>query len=235
MLCHWIRGTGPFQVGGYRGKPARAFEQGVAKTLLGGERYDPYGWSGKLGEYAAQTLLQETTDVTHVEPQYHIRGKLYIPDLETKDGVYEIKSGAWSAPAGAAGITRCLGMAYRYAPLVQAAGKPLYIVPMARLEHDMRDTVFSKDLDELQQEQLEFWRTQGITFLPGSSLLSPRPAVNSQFRCIQYAETKHPCVSSGTRSDTSTAPENGTHVPCTAPDHHSGCWVVVVSSPDATK
>ena len=58
----------------------------------------------------------------------------YLPDWETDDAIWEVKTRNWNTP-GTAG-EKVLGVPYKYSDIPRLYGKPLKIVLVAYQEHE---------------------------------------------------------------------------------------------------
>ena len=122
-------------------------------------------WSNSFGEELVKTILQ-CLEKDPFRPK-KIHG--VIPDLETKDALYEIKTRNWTT-SGTAG-EKILAAPYKYKSISRLTGKKIFIVLVGFQEYEAIHSfkLFEKDQETLEYKQLcDQWN---IEFIKCSDLI----------------------------------------------------------------
>jgi hypothetical protein len=84
----------------------------------------------------------------------------FKPDFETKDAIYEIKTGTYKTSGTA--HEKILGVAFKYCEIPKLYGKPLYIVCIGRAEKFMRNFLAKESIQKTKF--IEFINSNKIHF-----------------------------------------------------------------------
>lgn len=125
-------------------------------------------WSSLIGE----KLVFETLRKFKQKPQKPIKKLCYVPDIETKDYIYEVKTRNWNT-TGTAG-EKVFGTPMKYAEIPRLYNKPLRIVCVAFQEYEMeygKTPILGDKVRESHQKFLDFYKENNITFIKFSDLL----------------------------------------------------------------
>ena len=95
-----------------------------------------------------------------------------IPDIETYDAIYEVKTRNWTT-SGTAG-EKTLGCPFKYAKVPRLYNKPLKIVLVAYQEYECCNgssiSIFG-NIDEEKRSFLQFYKDKNIEFIKFSDLI----------------------------------------------------------------
>lgn len=141
------------------------------KGFYGKTKTETVMWSSKVGECLVRILLENKgINVWKPIKKTDTDGCGLLPDLETKDFVYEIKTRNYCT-GGTAG-EKVLGAPYKYCNVPTLYGKPLVIVLVGYQEQEYKKLLLDTALSEKRKKMLNFWKDEyQITFIGASSLL----------------------------------------------------------------
>jgi len=125
-----------------------------------------YNWSGILGECLVKSLLEKNGYNVYSPSKINN----YIPDLETDDFIYEIKTRKYTS-TGSVG-EKILGVPYKYSDIPILYKKPLKIVLVGYQEYEAinKFNLFNP-ISKNKQKLNNIWKDMGIEFVKGSELL----------------------------------------------------------------
>jgi hypothetical protein len=128
-------------------------------------------WTTNVGE----SLVYEVLKKNGKNPRRPKKIKSYLPDWETDDYIYEVKTRTWTTP-GTAG-EKVLGAHLKYSEVPKLYGKPLRIVCVAYQEYELRHgnesmRILGDDVPDTKREFLDFARERNIEYVGFSDLES---------------------------------------------------------------
>ncbi len=126
-------------------------------------------WSALLGEKIVFEVLKKLGK----KPKKPVKKLCYVPDIETEDCIYEVKTRNWNT-SGTAG-EKVFGTPLKYAEIPRLYGKPLKIVCVAFQEHEMehgKTPIFGEKVRENHKKFIDFYKANNIEFIKFSELLS---------------------------------------------------------------
>lgn len=151
---------------GYSKKMLNTLEKKWGNKMINST--DNNQWTTKLGE----NLVKDTLILNGEKVWKPKKINGYLPDLETNDYIYEVKTRNWTT-SGTAG-EKVLGVPYKYSDIPRLYKKPLRIVCVAYQEHELtfsNTKIFGKDISPEKLRILKFWKKMEIEFIPFSSLI----------------------------------------------------------------
>jgi hypothetical protein len=124
-------------------------------------------WSNNLGETIVKNILLELK--LPVKKPKKKNG--FIPDLETNDTIYEVKTRNYTT-SGTAG-EKILGCPLKYIDVPKIFNKPLKIVLVAYQEYEAINNfkLFDKEMSSEKKEILDLYKKFNIEFVKCSDLL----------------------------------------------------------------
>lgn len=124
-------------------------------------------WTTRLGE----DLVRDTLKELGKNPRKPKSIGGYLPDWETDDAIWEVKTRSWTV-SGTAG-EKVLGTMFKYAQVPELYGKPLKIVCVAYQEWELSHgtTRIFGDVCVQQRKMLETAKTNGIEYVKFSELV----------------------------------------------------------------
>ena len=128
-------------------------------------------WTSKLGEYIVKIEL-ENKGCRVIKPR---KINKYMPDLETENFIYEVKTRNWNTK-GTAG-EKVFGVPYKYSDIPRLYSKPLRIVCVAYQEYELtygNSNVFGGSMSEEKKELLKYWKERNIEFIPFSKIIDDK-------------------------------------------------------------
>ena len=147
-------------------KSANVLEKAWGNMIIGATNNNQ--WTTKLGENLVKDVLTyyHGKSVTRPEKKSH-----YIPDWETEDAIWEVKTRNWTTQ-GTAG-EKVFGVPYKYSDIPDLYGKPLKIVCVAYQEWELTygNTRVFGDVSDKKKDMLEYWRDRQIEFVKFSDLV----------------------------------------------------------------
>ena len=118
-------------------------------------------WTTRLG----QSIVFECLDQLGENPKIPLKKKYYVPDIETDDFIYEVKTRSWTT-SGTAG-EKVYGTPLKYAEIPILYEKPLIIICVAYQEYEMlygKTPIFGPNIRNKQQMFIEFYKQNDIYF-----------------------------------------------------------------------
>lgn len=118
-------------------------------------------WTTRLG----QSVVFECLDRLGENPKIPLKKKSYIPDIETDDFIYEVKTRSWTT-SGTAG-EKVYGTPLKYAEIPILYEKPLIIICVAYQEYEMlygKTPIFGPNIRNKQQKFIDFYKRNDIYF-----------------------------------------------------------------------
>lgn len=151
---------------------SRKYERDFGNNLL--KKYfevnsETAQWTTTVGQMAVKLLLEERGENVWL-PE---KKDNCVPDLETNDCVYEVKSRTYTTQ-GTAG-EKIFGPLWKYAEIPRLYNKPLKIVLVGYQEYEAihKFKLFDSDLPEEKRRILEFFKDEmKIEYIKGSSLIN---------------------------------------------------------------
>ena len=151
---------------------SRKYERDFGNSLL--KKYfevnsETAQWTTTIGQMAVKLLLEERGENVWLPEK---KGNC-VPDLETNDCVYEVKSRTYTTQ-GTAG-EKIFGPLWKYAEIPRLYNKPLKIVLIGYQEYEAihKFKLFDSDLPEEKRRILEFFKDEmKIEYIKGSSLIN---------------------------------------------------------------
>jgi hypothetical protein len=152
-------------VGMVRAK-AKASEKEWGNKMIGQKGNG--NWTTRLGE----DLVRDTLKELGKNPRKPKSIGGYLPDWETDDAIWEVKTRSWTV-SGTAG-EKVLGTMFKYAQVPELYGKPLRIVCVAYQEWELGHgtTRIFGDVCAQQRRMLEVAKENGIEYLKFSDLVA---------------------------------------------------------------
>ena len=125
-------------------------------------------WTTKLGEeLVKQIFILKGNKVWRPEKKQH-----YIPDLETKDYIIEVKTISWTT-TGTAG-EKVFGTPFKYAEIPILYNKPLLIICVGYQEYEFiygNTPIFGKNVRIQQKKFIDFYKDNNIKYIQFSKLV----------------------------------------------------------------
>ena len=151
---------------------SRKYEKNFGNTLL--KKYfevnkETAQWTTTVGQMAVKLLLEERGENVWLPEK---KGNC-VPDLETDDCVYEVKSRTYTTQ-GTAG-EKIFGPLWKYAEVPRLYNKPLKIVLVGYQEYEAiyKFKLFDSDMPNEKRKILDFFKNEmRIEYIKGSSLLN---------------------------------------------------------------
>jgi hypothetical protein len=134
-------------------------EKKWGNTIIGDNHNNQ--WTTKLG----QALVFECLEQLGENPRMPKKKNHYLPDIETDDFIYEVKTRSWTT-SGTAG-EKVYGTPLKYAEIPLLYGKPLIIVCVAYQEYELlfgNTPIFGEHVRDMQEEFLDFYKQHNIEF-----------------------------------------------------------------------
>ena len=132
-------------------------------------------WTNEYGEAIVRFLLEKLDyKVNKNKSKIKVGNNTFIPDIETDDAIWEVKTRNWTT-AGTAG-EKVLGTPVKYSDLPTITNKPLYIVTVAYQEYEC-DKYFNLFLNENddrlanKRKILDIFNSLNIYYIRCSDLL----------------------------------------------------------------
>lgn len=152
-------------VGMVRAK-AKASEKEWGNKMIGQKGNG--NWTTRLGE----DLVRDTLKELGKNPRKPKSIGGYLPDWETDDAIWEVKTRSWTV-SGTAG-EKVLGTMFKYAQVPELYGKPLRIVCVAYQEWELGHgaTRIFGDVCPQQRRMLEVAKENGIEYVKFSELVA---------------------------------------------------------------
>tara|TARA_B110000285_G_scaffold36838_2_gene39919 strand:- start:1508 stop:2074 length:567 start_codon:yes stop_codon:yes gene_type:complete len=124
-------------------------------------------WTTKLGE----GLVYDVLKLLGKNPHRPSKKGGYLPDWETDDAIWEVKTRNWTT-SGTAG-EKVLGTMYKYSDIPRLYGKPLKIVCVAYQEWELSEgnTRVFGDVSEDKQKILTLVKSMNIEYLKFNDLI----------------------------------------------------------------
>lgn len=125
-------------------------------------------WTTKIGESLVFRILADQGK----NPRRCKKKNGYIPDIETDDAIYEVKTRNWTT-SGTAG-EKVFGTPLKYSEIPVVYGKPLKIVCVAYQEYEFvhgNTPIFGDKVRETHRKFLDFYKSFNIEFVRFSDLI----------------------------------------------------------------
>lgn len=124
-------------------------------------------WSSILGEQLTKIIL-ENSGRSVKKPK---KIKNLLPDLETEDAIWEVKTSNWTV-GGTAG-EKILAVPYKYAEVPILYKKPLKIVCVAYQEWELvyKYKIFSENNSPERYKMIDFWKDMSIEYVSFNDLV----------------------------------------------------------------
>lgn len=126
-------------------------------------------WTTLLGE----NLVYDVLKVLGENPRKPQKKNGFLPDWETDNFMYEVKTSNWCV-SGTAG-EKVLGTFIKYQDIPELYGKPLKIVCVAYQEHELthgKTKYFGNEVSQKTKQILDLARSWNITYVPFSELVN---------------------------------------------------------------
>ena len=126
-------------------------------------------WTTLLGE----NLVYDVLKVLGENPRKPQKKNGFLPDWETDNFMYEVKTSNWCV-SGTAG-EKVLGTFIKYQDIPELYGKPLKIVCVAYQEHELthgKTKYFGNEVSHKTKQILDLARSWNITYVPFSELVN---------------------------------------------------------------
>ncbi len=124
-------------------------------------------WTTLLGE----GLVRETLTLLGVDHFTPKKLNGYVPDIETSNYIYEVKTRNWTT-TGTAG-EKVFGVPYKYSDIPRLYSKPLRVVCVAFQEYELTNgnsNVFGDKLSDEKRKLITIWKEMGIEFVKFSDI-----------------------------------------------------------------
>ena len=125
-------------------------------------------WTTKLGENLVYQILKKQGK----NPEKPKKKNNFLPDWETDEYIYEVKSSSWWVP-GTAG-EKVLGTFIKYQDIPKLYNKPLRIVCVAFQEYELtygKTPYFGKNVTEKTKKILDLAKSWNIEYVKFSDLV----------------------------------------------------------------
>ena len=124
-------------------------------------------WTTKLSETLVFTILK----LMKKNPKRPIKKNSLLPDWETDDCIYEVKSRSWTTP-GTAG-EKVLGTMYKYCEIPELYNKPLKIICIAYQEYELTysKTKIFGTVSKRHKQYLDLAKSQQVEYVKFSDFI----------------------------------------------------------------